>query len=98
MQHLRLRILECDTHLSLNNNIKTINKIKILHIKTMWNYLNLFITHSGTGEKKRRSQMAFLWLNKEKINAVVLEVSKNYPNAPSENVSKNFTDVNISLL
>lgn len=42
--------------------------------------------------------MAFLWHNKEKINAVALKVSKNYLKAHSENVTKNFTDVNILLI
>lgn len=66
----------------------------------MWNYLNLFITHSGTGKKKeeKKSQTAFLWHNKEKLSAEVLEVSKNYLKAPSGNVSKNFTDINILLI
>lgn len=43
--------------------------------------------------------MAFLWHNKEKkLNVEVLKVSKNYLKAPSGNVSKNSTDINVLLI
>lgn len=53
--------------------------------------------HRKKKEKKNSNGFSLTQQGK-KLNAEVLKVSKNYLKAPSGNVSKNFTDINILLI
>lgn len=49
-------------------------------------------------KKKKISNVFSLTQQGKKLNAEVLKVSKNYLKAPSGNVSKNSTDINVLLI